>query len=265
MIKRGLGVFLILMIIIPTIIAYKTDIRVKTEPNQLVDIKIYSSITDDKLAGIFERTNSEGVYTTSIQTGEKEINVYIIAKDNKNIILGKIDFESYTAGEPIVIDFTTAGKNETLPEENITANETEQDENTTEVIIKENEINGNSQITGKGFLDIISNIKSGKSNSIFYIIGIVLIIGAVGFFITRAVLTRRNSPSSFNIVKLSDLKREQKDRKDGDWASNFNLKDVEDKIDSTQKEIEGIKKIKEAEDKLNKMNEELKRLKRGSR
>jgi len=268
MVKKTILVFaLILFLVMPVIIAYRTEVTIKTEPNMLVSISVADPATGNELFSSFERANAQGIYEKSISTAIKEIDIFIVSKDNQNVIIGQQDIMGHTAGDPINLNFVSS-EEET---EEATGNETGVgNENQEEIIIEEQESIEETESkteesvkekgAGGGALSglTIFGEEGIFSKTTYYIIGIVFIVGILVFFIARRVM-KGGIPSAQNIIV-----RKQSELESG--VSNREIHAAEKKIREAQEELNRLKnqeKIREAERKLEEDKKELERLKKG--
>lgn len=268
---KSLGViFFALVFILPLVSAIDTQINVKTLANHKVSIFVIAPEETYRLLESFHILANGTDIVSAIYKGEEDtikVNVKI-TKDGKTVIFEKFDDE-FRAGENLYLkvipgDISTnyledekanetkeAGNNETL-------NTTEQNISTT-LATEEKTINSSSSkkfgISGSA---ILGEIK--KYTKVYYIIGIILIVTVIVFFIWRSGV----------IGKVGD--KFSSDSSSYDYEPiKYNFKDkeidtLEKKMKSIQSEINVIKnqkKISEAEKKLEEDRRSLDRLKKG--
>ena len=260
-------VIVMIVVALPIISAYKTEVTVKTQSNMLVSIQVTDPSSDEKIFNVFERADSQGIFATNFSTGFEKVNIKIRSQDNQNVIIGTQEIENYNAGKPLIIDFVKESEaNETSLEN---SNETLEITNETEVNVEEldNSKNETEPTEISGFF--ISKLTKKIPKPVYYGLGILLLVAIIGFFISRQALlikSHKDNPENkqeIKIKKLTDFQEEQKQRNSIN-STDERVRQAEEKIRQAQEEIKKIKnegKIKEMESKLERDRQELEKLK----
>lgn len=253
--KKLVVYFLLLLVLIPGVLAIKTEVTVKTKPNELVSINVFDPISEEKIFNAFERADASGTYATSFSSAVEKVNVEIRSTDDSNVIIGNQQYENYPAGEAINLDFITPLTNNSIEENstiqsNITENESIRQTNETTI----NE-STNSAPTGFAIKDIFS------SRTFYYIIIVLVLVGIVLF------VFRMKKKNNYNDKPAEEIKI----RKWSDFQAESSLKqaeiaEAEKKIREAQAEINRLRnedKIEEIKKRIEQDERELLRLRAG--
>lgn len=263
MIKRILPIIVVLMFVfLPVVAAVETEIQVKTEPYHGVTFVIlansekYSLITT--LSGF---SYAKGIATVTHSGTEENIGISIIVKDGEETVLVNKKFLDIATGKTHYFVVTGTEQEEVDgPFEEIVTEEIIEEptaEETSEEVEDIPEITG--QVTGteedSGF----------GGNTVFYIIGVVVLVGIVGLIFAKRNFMK-NAPHLFGGKK--DFTGDKEDSREE--YSSKELKEAEERIRKDQKEIEHLKRrgkelaveedLKEKERELDKKRDELKKL-----
>ena len=279
--KIVLGI-LFLMLVFPLASAADTAIKVKTLPNHKVSIFIYSSgsLSIDS-SFLYKVSDSNGLVSIVYSAPKTKIDVRVKVETQDGTKLFNELFEEYTSGKPIYIRLDDDEINGEYVEpaavsENVTENETQIEENTSEIIPASNET-----VTGA--------VISEEGNEIFsktayiVVIAVVIALVIVLFVFRKKIFTRDASSmgskpnfsppakpsSSEGILPNRFLRMNTKNdetRNINAAVSGSEIEDIERKLKDAQKELHLIKnqeKIKFAEKKIEEDRRDLERLKRG--
>ena len=280
MIGKSLGViFLALVFVLPFASAIDTQINVKTLPEHKVSIFVLDPGETYKLLDSYHiNSDTSGIVSAKYSGIESEIKVNVkITKDGKTVIFEKFEDE-FRAGESLYLKVIPGNISTNYIEDdkakeaenNETGNTTQNTQPTQPTINATNSTQDDNETTtssstsskksGISGSAVFSEIK--KYTKVYYILGIVLIVGVVIFFILRSGVIGKMA-SGFGNNKLSS---------NYDYEPiKYNFKDtevenLENKMKSIQAEINRIKnqkKIQEAEKKLEEDRRRLEKLKKG--
>jgi len=279
--KIVLGI-LFLMLVFPLASAADTAIKVKTLPNHKVSIFIYSSgsLSIDN-SFLYKVSDSNGIVSIVYSAPKTKIDVRVKVETQDGTKLFNELFEEYTSGKPIYIRLDDDEINGEYVEpaavsENVTENETQIEENTSEIIPASNET-----VTGA--------VISEEGNEIFsktayiVVIAVVIALVIVLFVFRKKIFTRDagsigSKPNFSPPAKPSSSKgippnrflrinmKNDETRNINAAVSGSEIEDIERKLKDAQKELHLIKnqeKIKFAEKKIEEDRRDLERLKRG--
>lgn len=279
--KIVLGI-LFLMLVFPLASAADTAIKVKTLPNHKVSIFIYSSgsLSIDN-SFLYKVSDSNGIVSIVYSAPKTKIDVRVKVETQDGTKLFNELFEEYTSGKSIYIRLDDDEINGEYVEpaavsENVTENETQIEENTSEIIPASNET-----VTGA--------VISEEGNEIFsktayiVVIAVVIALVIVLFVFRKKIFTRDagsigSKPNFSPPAKPSSSKgippnrflrinmKNDETRNINAAVSGSEIEDIERKLKDAQKELHLIKnqeKIKFAEKKIEEDRRDLERLKRG--
>ena len=257
---RKLAVYLImLLLVLPGIIAIKTDITIKTKPDTLVSINVADPYSEEKIFNAFERADSSGMYITSFSTGLEKVNIEIVSKDNQNVIIGSQEYENYVSGNAIALNFIEEEQNESAVAETLEGNITavnESSPNNVELLESVNEIEDNEAgITGLAVGKILNK-------KVIYVVVGAILLAVVVFFGIR-MKKKLSGKKDIVVKKLSEM-QEEKQEKIEDYKET--IEKAEKKIREAQNEINSLRnqsRIREMERKLQQDQAELRRLRGG--
>lgn len=287
-VKIILALFMLLFIV-QSVSAVKTEVKIKTMPNHEVQATAYnpSKPLGERKYGSFRNISDEyGDFSFVFSSNDPEYNLIIfIYKDGE-----KVNWEGFSnpetyrnnlAGEPLYLEiapswfeFIETPTNNTNVSEQITNDTAEENLSIAEeeVITEDNlsaefvesrddKISGSTIFGKKGVI---------STKIIYYIIIVFAVLVIV--FVVLAIVKKRlpASDKKIKIKKLSDVNKE-KDEKISDYKKMID--DAEKKIEEAQQEIRKLKnterirehekKIEEAKKKLQEDERELLRLRRG--
>jgi len=279
--KIVLGI-LFLMLVFPLASAADTAIKVKTLPNHKVSIFIYSSgsLSIDS-SFLYKVSDSNGLVSIVYSAPKTKIDVRVKVETQDGTKLFNELFEEYTSGKPIYIRLDDDEINGEYVEpaavsENVTENETQIEENTSEIIPASNET-----VTGAVISEEGNEIFSKTAYIVVMAVVIALVIVLLVFrkkIFTRDASSMGSKPnfsppakpsSSEGILPNRFLRMNTKNdetRNINAAVSGSEIEDIERKLKDAQKELHLIKnqeKIKFAERKIEEDRRDLERLKRG--
>lgn len=265
------GIFLLVVLLVPAVLALDTQITVLTPFQTSVDIRVRDIYSLEVLQEFSGNSEGMGQVSTTISTLEPNINLYIITRKDGKILNQEKNFGNFSAGSPITIDLqnpnqlpssnppdsSTELKNASATETTNQAT-TEAEEVEIEVITSTEQTTEPETSEKTGITGFATNITNNvKTNSTYYIIGLIVIAGVIFFFVFRKKIKIKKIKKDIKefIPKLTDEEEEKE------------LEDAELRIKTAQEEITRIKekkgKLKEAKERLEKDQEELRRLKQG--
>ncbi len=254
MVKKFALSLLFLVLIISSVSAIDTQIKIKTIPEHKASIFIYPTDSVTSINSFHVIADSTGELSVTHSSEHSKIDILVkITKDGNKIFLER--FEDYQAGKEIYIrmDYTEVNGNYE-PSKEAAANTTNTTQEIQENVVVNEEKEPQTQLTG----EVVAN-DTNSSSKAFYFVIVVAILGAI--VIVLLVIKRFVTPSSnmdiaSNQAMLRSLEREER-----------RIKEMERKIMNSEKELNVIKnqdKIKAAERKLEEDKRELERLKKGT-
>lgn len=253
---------LVVLFVLPIVASIKTDIIVKTAPNHDVMFSFYDPVQDELINRTKSVSSIDETASTSFENNGGEFDIIIfISKFGEKVLTEK--FSGQETGGELVYELYPDNYiplSEQIPEESEVVieeqNITEEQNLTEEIIIsKENE---DTPLTG---LSTVEGNKTFIPSVVYYVIGLVFIMGVVIFLVSKMVMRRKNSsePREIKVTKLSEMNK-------GPVTLSQEIEEAERKIREAQASINKLKneeKIKIAEAKMRKDKEELDALKRG--
>jgi hypothetical protein len=264
--KITLTLFLVFLLSLTTAATEKiTPITVKTIANTNVEINVLNPQTFDVLETFKQNSGATGEFTVTSKSTQPTI--YLIVKVKKeNMILFSERFNNYKTGEQIKIylpkileetgkDSTPENSTNQTAENNTAQNNTtvaastapaQQEQVTQEPVIPQ------APLTGQA----VSETESVKTNWIYYIIAIVVIMIAIAMFMMRKKLFKEKLPGPTKTKSTPEYES----------SINKELAQAERKLAEAQTEIQRIKnrdKILIAEKKLEEDRVRLEKLKSG--
>lgn len=280
MIKKFLVVSLLFLFAMQFVLA-DTDIILKTPEFTEIHLTVLDPDADYSAYAIYKKTSDaygDAVFTYS---GEELVfDLMVVLKKADKTISSEKYRENYVAGESVYLEIIPSGyelketpsiSGNIVDEGTNITNSTEESNETTN--LDETNLTSNETLESKNRSSIFSFLKSegdkqskeGQSFKALYIIGAIIVLLAIAFFIFRFLRTKRTP--KIKITKLSEVSSPSKSLANKD-SSNFShlIKEAEEKINQAQDEINGLKKkqqIKDIKEKLIKDKEELNRLSRG--
>jgi len=279
--KRGYVVIVLALIfLIPNIIAVATIVNIQSYPNHNVELRalvpdsVYSLIDS-----FYGQTDSKGYLSKAINIeGNDEFDLKVWIKNGNDIVLVE-RFDGVQSGDTIYIKMLKGdvGLVDSFESESVNDTSTENETaNTTEVVEIVNETNITTQndteiipsglgITGQS---TAQDTGFGVGNSLYYIIGGVLILGLI---LMGSMALRRKSmikgQKKINVRKLSEVRKENLDKKK-DQIDDYKsaIEEAERKIEEAQKEIKKLKnedRIKEMKKKIEEDQKALEKMEKG--
>lgn len=265
MTEKLLVISVLLILLIPMVLAFDTDITIKTKPNGEVDIRIYSNDMGEKLDEYLGATaDKDGKILITHSSNRMKFRLETFIRGESEGILKK--FRDIEAGREVYIDLAKTNpvveyldkiENETNENET-TENETvsnQSDVNEEEVIIEEEveKVNETKKITG--FVSGAGKAIINSSVTYYIIAGLVAV--ALLIFIFRKVKSRRGPYINFRIKSDNEENRATYDPDD-------KLESAERKLEEARKEIDEIKnrkgKLHEARERFEKAKKEMEEL-----
>jgi len=278
MVRKIIFVILGLLIIMP--LASAIDAQISVETNRInygIVIRVIDPQTGNLIGSVYSNTGPSGTGNATYSTSKGDLTYDVLLVKHGQITQEK-EFEAMPTIKSALLSFRDISTNNSNEEEtksieltsNITnetiSNETEinnsktLEENTTENTTEETP-EKTTGITGK----VISNDSSNFTipNATYYIIGIVLIAGLLGFLLVRRF--RKMPGMTIKNTKQKDNEPEER----GDIDDK--LRDAEKRIKQAQAEIKELReddeikkrrqdKIQRAQEKLKEDQEKLKEL-----
>jgi len=236
--KRLIGICFLMLLMTPIIIAYETEIYVKTMPEHEVHLSILDSTTSTFNAfKVFKGDSDQyGDVSFNYVSNESVFDLRIIVKKGDARVLSEEFRKKYVAGEPISIEIVPEGFevlrspsemskiNETATNETET-NETFLDTNETEGIIPEENLEETKQNETKISAiagSVISKVKDNKSTIIY----VIVVIGSIVLFFMK----HKSRSKEIKVTKLSD-KIDRDSQRQAILDIEGKLKDVQDELD----------------------------------
>jgi len=266
--KKELIILLLgLLIIIPAISAEITEIKVQTLPGYEVQISVSdSSISDYSVIKRFKETADEKGRVSVELTTEKQFDLIIyIKKDGQKVSQGfdnPSKTQDYLPGEPIYIELISdwfepeawddSISNETLNNET----ETNQTTNETDELLIDSEESEEKRVFKLTGSTIFGEDGIISWKRIYYIVGAVILIIVILIFLKKR---KSKGEEEIKTRKLSELKKEQTEKKEG-------LKEAETELKKAQERVNQIKnkdKIDEVKKRLIETEKELVGLRKG--
>lgn len=233
MIKKLFPIIILVFLIVPifALTAYKTEVTLTTEPNYNVNIIAKDSENENLVQSFTKVSDSTGIVKVSVSSIVSSIKLDVTVSGTRGT--KNQDFGPYKVETPISIELKIPVEPEV--EENTT------EDSGLEVTVQEAEKNKNSsgnKITGFSTFENIS-----ISPIVYYIVGIVLILGILVFLVVRF----RGSLPSFSGTKIpqqiTTIKASEK------------LKQMKEERENLQKVAEGIKEDDIDNDDVDKVTE----------
>jgi hypothetical protein len=252
--KRLLLIFIALFLVSGVIAVdyISTQIIVRTDPDSNIYLQIYDPDVNRMIGSFNTTTDNEGTITLFFRSILRNLSFDVDVSKDGSFVKTR-NFSGYTAGEPVFLDL-----NEELIIENISLNETIEENITEEVEENATEENG-TVLTGMAIEESkgLGNITI--PNYVYFIIaGIV-----VAFLVAMSVVARlkiRKTPDQYKVTKLSDKQKENEVKE----TENKKLEEAEKKLREIQEEIEMLKskdsKIEEARRRFEEAKADLEKL-----
>lgn len=249
---------IVFLLVIPSVSAISSQITIHTKnPMHGVIIRLEDPKTNNIIDSVYGYTDASGKavtnYTTSLTTLNFVINVVksgvvVAEKRVEDVVLtSELSFSFFD--QPIVDPVVTAPQNQTE------SNETVETTNTTET-----ETPATTTITGN-----VTAETSSLPQWIWYIVGVILLVGVAGFLVMRHVKANGMPFKSSNRSPKQPTQREiLKNQKNAPSPTlSAELHDAQLKLKQAQEELNKISRVQEAEQKLQDAQRELERARRG--
>jgi len=225
------------------------EIKIKTLTNHSVAVNFLEPGEDIFACGSFYPNSGEtGEISTNISCSKAVVDVEVVVRDKGVQVLYE-KFTDYKTDSPYtleVLPIELLNGTTSSTATNLTTNETASTtplSTTNGTAVTGTEELSDTGVTGKSIFGKLENLKN--INKIYYIIGLVLVIGIVLFFTlgrklrsTRFLKFPAKEPKPLNVTKVSDIIREQKEN------ATYNYRDVqamESKIKMLQEELARLK------------------------
>lgn len=256
MIKKILVVSFLFLFAMQFVLATETEIKLKTPEFTEIHLTVLDPDADYSAYAIYKKTSDAYGDATFTYTGEALVFdlMVVLKKSDKTIYSNKFR-ENYVAGENVYLEVIPSGyeiketpkiSGQVTSDEglNIT-NSTEENitdstgPETSSNITEENTKN-KSRILSFSFLksDGEKPVKEKQSFNGLYIIGAVIVLLAIGFFVSKSYYNP--APRKIKVTKLSETQPKAFDSK----SAKELIRDAEGRIKSEQKEIEALKKYR---------------------
>lgn len=253
MLKKLLVIFFLSLFAMQFVLAGETEIKLKTPEFTEIHLTVLDPDADYSSYAIYKKVSDAYGDAAFIYSGDALVFdlMVVLKKTDKTIYSNKFR-ENYVAGNPVYLEIIPEGyelketltiSGNTIVDEGNATNSTE--ENTT-APAEESEVSSNiteeavknkSGILSFSFLKFDKENGESKSFKGLYIIGALVLLFAIGFFIFKNYQTP--SPRKIKVTKLSEVAPPKPlDSKN----VNTLIGDAEDRIKNAQKEIELLKK-----------------------
>lgn len=277
MLRNFFIIFGLFFLLVPTVLAIDTEIKIKTIPDYEVQATTYdpSSVSFNAFERFKEISDEYGDVKFTFTSNEPSFNLIVYIKKDGATLMGPKKFLDNVAGETIDLrlapdSFTfieTPVNNTNVSETNTTNNDTL--ENDTLVMEEETvteEDSAAEESKGATGLAVSENNSTVFSNQfLYYIIGVLALVAIVfaTYKVAQVRLIKSGAIKSGNKRKLDDLQKEKKEK-----MTEYKkvIEDAEKKIKEAQAEIKKLKnedKIKEMKKKIEEDEKELIRLREG--
>ncbi len=260
MLKKLLVIFFLSLFAMQFVLAGETEIKLKTPEFTEIHLTVLDPDADYSSYAIYKKVSDAYGDAAFIYSGDALVFdlMVVLKKTDKTIYSNKFR-ENYVAGNPVYLEIIPEGyelketltiSGNTIVDEGNATNSTE--ENTTAPAesetssnpaesetssITEEAVKNKSGILSFSFLKFDRENGESKSFKGLYIIGALVLLFAIGFFIFKNYQTP--SPRKIKVTKLSEVAPPKPlDSKN----VNTLIGDAEDRIKNAQKEIELLKK-----------------------
>jgi len=278
MIKKVLFMMALVLLVLPMALALDTKINVYTLEAHDVTITILEPSSSYSSIRSFPNLYSglEGLASVDYSGPEAVFHIKVLVKKNNLLILNE-QFDDQSAGGTIDLDVYPEGydipeREDETDSEDTDENETEEDGEETSgdedsgdeenLTLEENQDEDNTNTEGITGLAVgEEGEKRGLSKWALYIIGAIILVGAIGLGIAKGIQMKRAPPHE---VKQTPERRDHENEDRSELVDD--LSDAERKIEYLEKEVKKLKnqdKIKEMERKIEAEKEELERLRNG--
>jgi hypothetical protein len=256
--KEVLGVALLFVVCFAVVVSglqvIKTPISVKAGQYNNLTIKISNEGSVIKVVNDY--ANQDGDFSFEYSSLIDEFSIILEVKDVEGVDIGSESYGPFPVGSPVSIVYGVAnGGSE--PESDVSSNESGNSTNQSAVVGDVVSQDG-TVITGMA----VSGGDGGNiSDTVYYIVGGILLVGAlVFFFIRRSSKKVEIKSKPYFVDRMESIKRDVSD------ASSPELMESQKRIRALQREISSLKnqdKIREMQEHIRKEQEEVERLSRG--
>lgn len=259
--KKILVAFCLLIYALSMASAIDTQIKIKTSSFTEVNLAVINPDANNDFYGVYKKTSDYYGDVTFVYSGEESIfNLMITLKKADEIIYSEKIEESYIAGNPIYLEVipsgyelietptsTTSSSSEPGNESSSPSNSTEE---TNETVSEIQEESKKSKLSG---FFISKDSKLFSSKTIWYILGGIVLAGAIIFFVLKQIKT----PKKIKVTKLSEIETKKENKEIDSDGINSTLEEAEERIRKAQMELDSLKKkqrIKELKAELKRLN-----------
>lgn len=251
MLKKFLVIFFLFLFAVQFVLAGETEIKLKTPEFTEIHLTILDPDADYSAYAIYKKTSDaygDAVFTYSGDALVFDLMV-VLKKTDKTIYSNKFR-ENYVAGESVYLEIIPTGyelketpkvSGNTIVSEEINITNSTEEPELNSTIQEENTTSENKSSILSFFLKSEGDKqnKNGQSFKGLYIIGALVLLFAIGFFIFKNYQTP--TPRKIKVTKLSEV---QAPKPLDSKSINNLISDATDRIKSAQKEIETLKKYK---------------------
>jgi hypothetical protein len=256
--RRGLMIFFIFILSISFIQASTLDVDVLTLENHKLDINFLDAEADAPISCYHNYTDTgDGTISFEVTEEPDSYDIYCYLMDGSEKVLYKL-FENVSSDQKIQLILIPGAAQiiqnySGAPTAQSSESQVQIQANETESITTENESLGtneteNTTSSGLGGFAVINETLNLFSNKISYYIGIIIILGLVGFMVLKRVYKRKV------LVPKSPK------RKDSGRGAVENAEDIEEKIEEDEEEIQELRKKKKIDEMKRKLIEDEKEL-----
>jgi len=245
--KRVILIFALIFLLVHTISATDTEIKVKTLPLHEVQLTTFKSNTADFviIESFKENSDEYGDIIFTASTNDPQFNIVVYIKKDNVKIMGPEKFLDNPPGEPIYLEIapnwftfidTPTNDTNTTEEtiENLTLTDIESDEPQETI---SDETKDNSGLTGSA---VSENDTPLSTKSIYYASGMIglLIISFIMFIVVRKTKSTRKRKGMEKLDQVLD-KMDSKEKKPKNKRDI--LEDVKSKMKQVEREIDELK------------------------
>ncbi len=248
-------IFLLSLILLPAVSAETTEIHVKTAPYYEIQLTVFRADTTnfETIERFVKEADKYGEATFSFSYEKESYKLVSFIKWKDETVVHKKYEEEFKTGKPLSLELLPEGfkavEKQKPSEENKTA-EIEKLFEITNNDSQKNEVKNGNSITGLS-VSPTEKIKLSARDIMFYVLGSLIIVA----FMTL-IFKKRSHHKKINGMNYKPEK---------DIKSPKMIYDLENKIQSAERELELLKnqqKAKEIEERIKKEQEELERVKR---
>jgi hypothetical protein len=259
---------------------FHPNVDLKANPGEIYVVRISDALTAQGIKSIVFEIGPDGRENEQIGTDVEMVNIIILAIRNRSLflksenIISEKNAGTFATNNVISLNMRDNIFNaltfaeETTEDEEVVEEEEETEQNDTEEeeVVEETteDEEDESAVTG----NVVSNlVEFSKSHIIYFIVGLVIIGGVVGFFMIKKRYDFGSSLSSGHdeprVVKLSELRGQSHDNRLG--SAEKKLEKAGQELKDAREQISKIKnektELSEAEEEFQKAKEKLNKLK----